>query len=255
VTLLTDRAVSADALGAWTSVAAAQLEGAPAEDILSWARTAIPRFAVTSSFGADSAVLLHLVARVDPRIPVLFLDTGFHFAETLRFRRDLVARLGLADVRGLRAPSSVEDQARELGGGLYLRDPDRCCALRKVAPLDAALEGFDGWASGVRREQTSERSTTPVVGTADRAGRTLVKVAPLATWTTAQVEDHLVAHDLPRHPLADAGYPSIGCAPCTRAVAAGEDPRAGRWAGSAKTECGIHLEPPTPQTVTDQEQR
>jgi phosphoadenosine phosphosulfate reductase len=243
VTLRTE--LHPDALEAWTSVAAASLEGVPAEDVLAWARVALPRFAVTSSFGADSAVLLHLVARVDRTVPVLFLETGLHFAETLRFRREIVGRLGLTDVREVRPGLSVAAQAREHGGGLYLRDPDRCCALRKVAPLDGALGGFDGWASGVRRDQTAERAATPVVATARRGERTLVKVAPLAAWTGADVDGYLAAHDLPRHPLADAGFPSIGCAPCTRPVDDGEDPRAGRWAGSAKTECGIHLELPT----------
>jgi phosphoadenosine phosphosulfate reductase len=225
--------------------AAARLEGASAREILGWATVTLPRFAVTSSFGADSAVLLHLLAAVDRDVPVLFLDTGFHFPETLRFRRDLVARLGLTDVRDLRPALDVEAQARAHGGGLYLRDPDRCCAIRKVAPLDEALEGLDGWASGVRREQTADRAGTAVVATARRGGRTLVKVAPLARWTSADVDGYLARHDLPRHPLADAGFPSIGCAPCTRAVAPGADPRAGRWAGTVKTECGIHLEPPT----------
>lgn len=227
-----------------TDRAAAQLEGASPQEILSWACSALPRFAVTSSFGADSAVLLHLLSTVDRAVPVLFLETGLHFAETLRFRHELVARLGLTDVRDVRPGVSVAEQARELGGGLYLRDPDRCCDIRKVRPLDDALSSFDGWASGVRRDQTSERSSTPVVGTADKGGRTLVKMAPLATWTADDVDAYLDRHDLPRHPLADAGFPSIGCAPCTRAVAPDEDARAGRWAGRGKTECGIHLELP-----------
>jgi phosphoadenosine phosphosulfate reductase len=231
-------------LEAWTSVAATSLETASPEDVLDWARSALPRFAVTSSFGADSAVLLHLLARVDRTVPVLFLETGFHFAETLQFRRDLVARLGLTDVRDVRPGMSVEAQARAHGGGLYLRDPDRCCEIRKVAPLDDALAGFDGWASGVRRDQTADRASTPVVGTARKGDRLLVKVAPLATWTASAIDEHLAAYALPRHPLADAGFPSIGCAPCTRRVADGEDSRAGRWAGMAKTECGIHLELP-----------
>jgi phosphoadenosine phosphosulfate reductase len=228
-----------------TDHAAARLEAASAEEILAWAIATLPRFAVTSSFGADSAVLLHLLAQVDPTVPVLFLDTGFHFAETLAFRRSLVERLGLADVRDVRPGLSVPQQAAAHGGGLYLRDPDRCCAIRKVAPLDDALAGFDGWATGVRRDQTSDRADTPVVGTARKGGRLLAKVAPLARWSADDVDGYLARHDLPRHPLADAGFPSIGCAPCTRAVAPGEDPRAGRWAGSVKTECGIHLELPT----------
>jgi phosphoadenosine phosphosulfate reductase len=222
--------------------AATRLEAAPAQDVLHWATVTIPRFAVTSSFGADSAVLLHLVSQVDPGIPVLFLDTGLHLAETLQFRRDLARRLGLTDVRDLSPTLRVAEQAREHGGGLYLRDPDRCCAIRKVAPLDAALEEFDGWATGVRRGQTADRADTPVVATEVRGGRTLVKVAPLAGWSEADIDAYLSRHDLPRHPLADAGFASIGCAPCTRPVKAGEDPRAGRWQGIAKTECGIHLE-------------
>ena len=222
---------------------AADLEHASATEILRWAVDTVPRFAVSSSFGADSAVLLHLLAQVDPDVPVLFIDTGFHFPETLAYRQELTRRLGLTDVRDLRPRTTVAQQARELGGGLYLRDPDTCCALRKVAPLDEALAGFDGWATGVRRSQTRNRVGTPVVGLAQKAGRSLLKVAPLARWTPGQVEAHLDDHDLPRHPLAELGiYPSIGCAPCTRPVRPGDDPRAGRWAGSQKTECGIHLD-------------
>ncbi len=224
--------------------AAARLEDATADDVLAWARATVPRLAVTSSFGADSAALLSVVARVDPTIPVLFIDTGLHFAETLAYRRALVERLGLRDVRDLRPVLGVGAQARQEGGGLYLRDPDRCCLLRKIAPLDAALADFDGWATGVRREQTLDRAGTPVVSLARRGDRDLVKVAPLARWTAADVERHLKREGLPRHPLADAGYPSIGCAPCTSAVRGDGAPREGRWLGSAKTECGIHLEYP-----------
>ncbi len=233
-----------------TVAAAEDLEGESAEAILEWALEHLPSFAVTSSFGADSAVLLHLISRVDPSVPVLFLETGLHFAETLSYRDRLTRRLGLLDVRDVRPGLSVEEQARRFGGALHLRDPDRCCQLRKVQPLDDALACFDGWATGVRREQTSQRASTPVVGLARRGERTLVKVAPLATWTAADVEGYLARHDLPRHPLADVGFPSIGCAPCTRPVAPGEDPRSGRWVGQAKTECGIHIElrpDPTPR--------
>ena len=221
---------------------AADLEGATAEDVVALSVSAIPRFAVASSFGADSAVLLSIVARVAPDVPVLFLDTGLHLPETLRYRHDLATRLGLRDVRDVRPRRSVAQQAAEHGVGLSFRDPDLCCALRKVAPLDEALAGFDGWATGVRRDQTLDRAGTPVVHEVVRSGRTLVKVAPLATWSAADVEDHLVAHDLPRHPLVARGFRSIGCGPCTRAVAPGEDVRAGRWADRGKVECGIHLE-------------
>lgn len=221
---------------------AARLERADARSVLAWAMTTLPRVAVTSSFGTDSAVLLHLVAQLDPSIPVLFLETGLHFHETLTYRRELSERLGLRDVRDLRSALSVADQARQQGAGLYLRDSDRCCAIRKVAPLNAALAGFDGWVTGVRRDQTPDRADTPVVATAQRGDRTLLKVAPLASWTADDVEAYLDEHDLPRHPLGDRGYASIGCAPCTRPVAEGEDARAGRWSHLGKTECGIHLE-------------
>ncbi len=226
--------------------AAAELEGAPATDILRWARACIPRFAVTSSFGADSAILLSLVAQVDPDLPVLFLDTGFHFAESLAYRHTLARRLGLRNIIDVRPELGVAEQAARYGGALYHRDPDVCCALRKVAPLDESLDGYDGWATGLRRSQTPDRADTPVVAWADRGGRKLVKVAPLAAWTPADVAGHRRLHDLPTHPLAERGFSSIGCAPCTRQVAPGEDPRAGRWAGRSKTECGIHLDSAPP---------
>jgi phosphoadenosine phosphosulfate reductase len=174
------------------------LERAAAQDVLRWAIDRIPRFAVTSSFGADSAVLLHLLAQVACDVPVLFLDTGFHFAETLEYRRELVGQLGLTDVRDLRPDLTVAAQATEHGGGLYLRDPDRCCAIRKVAPLDAALADLDGWATGVRREQTADRADTPVVGMARRGDRELVKVAPLARWSATEVEAYRRRHDAAR---------------------------------------------------------
>lgn len=226
---------------------AARLETASAHDIVRWALATLPRFAVSSSFGADSAVLLHLVAQIDPSVPVLFLETGFHFPETLRYRRDLADLLGLTDVRDLRPALTVGEQASEHGGGLYVRNSDACCAIRKVAPLNAALQEFDGWASGVRRDQTPDRADTPVVSRVFRDDHPLVKVSPLARWSAQDVEDYLARHGLPRHPLAEAGYPSIGCAPCTRRVRPGDDPRAGRWADSGKTECGIHIELPLAQ--------
>ena len=223
-----------------TAHVAGRLEQADPRDVISWAVTTVPRVAVTSSFGADSAVLLSLVADVDPGIPVLFLDTGFHFGATLMYRRQLTEHLGLTDVRDVVPRQTVLQQALRHGAGLYQRDPDLCCAQRKVAPLDAALEDFDGWATGVRRDQTAERATTPVVQTVHRGARILVKIAPLATWTTDQVHRYMTSRDLPQHPLVAAGYPSIGCAPCTLPVADGQDARAGRWADSTKTECGLH---------------
>jgi phosphoadenosine phosphosulfate reductase len=221
--------------------AARMLEDKPAASILRWAAGVVPRFAVTSSFGADSAVLLHLLSEVAPQVPVLFLETGFHFDETLTFRKDLAHDLGLT-VLDVQPDLSVQQQARRYGAELYRRDPDACCAMRKTTPLRRALANFDGWATGVRRDQTPERAATPVVEARQHAGRYLVKVAPLARWTEADVEDYLESNDLPRHPLVDQGYPSIGCWPCTKQVAPGADPRAGRWAEfDGKTECGIHL--------------
>ncbi|GGI02656.1 phosphoadenylyl-sulfate reductase [Egicoccus halophilus] len=221
--------------------AAATLEDKPADRILEWAAGVVPRFVVTSSFGAESAVLLHLLSRVAPEVPVLFLDTGLHFDETLRFRADLARRLGLSVV-DLRPERSVAQQALRHGDALWSRDPDACCAMRKTTPLRTALHSFDGWATGVRRSQTPERAATPVVEAREHDGRWLVKVAPLVTWDDDRVDAYLREHDLPHHPLADQGYPSIGCAPCTARVAPGQDPRAGRWAGfDGKTECGIHL--------------
>lgn len=231
------QATDADAVAA----AAAGLEDASAQDILAWAVHAVPRLVVTSSFGADSAVLLHLLAGVDRNVPVLFLDTGLHFDETLAFRRELADELGLR-VLDVRPDLTLEEQAQQHGDRLWERDPDICCGLRKTRPLRAVLRGYDGWASGVRRSQTPERATTPVVESRRHDERWLVKVAPLARWTDANVDAYLRAHDLPRHPLADAGYPSIGCRPCTARVTPGEDPRAGRWSAfDGKTECGIHL--------------
>ncbi|MFP5309988.1 MAG: phosphoadenylyl-sulfate reductase [Actinomycetes bacterium] len=238
------RATTDDAEGdfvrAMAAEAATMLEDKPADRILAWAAGVVPRFVITSSFGADSAVLLHLVSRVAPEVPVLFLDTGFHFDETIGFRRELARDLGLS-VIDLRPDLSVAQQ-RERYGDLPTLDPDACCAARKTVPLRRALTSFDGWATGVRRAQTPERAGTPVVEARRHDDRWLVKVAPLATWSDDDVARYLDEHDLPTHPLVAQGYPSIGCAPCTSRVAPGEDPRAGRWAAfDDKTECGIHL--------------
>jgi phosphoadenosine phosphosulfate reductase len=193
------------------------------------------RIAVVSSFGAESAVLLALVAEVDPRTPVVFVDTGQHFAETLAYRDELARALGLSDVRsvGLR---DDERAAHDPQGELWKYDPDACCKLRKVTPLDRALAPFEAWITGRKRHQSITRIALPV--REEVGGK--VKLNPLAAWSAAQIEAELVRRQLPRHALSLHGYPSIGCAPCTRAVAAGEDPRSGRWAGTGKVECGIH---------------
>jgi phosphoadenosine phosphosulfate reductase len=193
------------------------------------------RIAVVSSFGADSAMLLALVADIDPATPVLFLETGMHFPETLAYRDALAERLGLTDVRDIR-PDPVELARNDPDGDLHRWIPDDCCAVRKVAPLAGALAGFDAWATGRRRRQAVTRAALPFVETVE--GRR--KFNPLADWSGERIVAELARRGLPRHPLVARGFPSIGCATCTRAVAPGEDPRAGRWADHAKTECGIH---------------
>lgn len=191
---------------------------------------------VLSSFGADSAVLLALVARVEPATPVVFLDTGMHFFQTLAYRKSLSERLGLTDVR-LVGPDPEDKARRDPKDDLWRSDLDACCDLRKVRPLQRALGDADAQITGRTRHETAARSDLKPFELFD--GR--VRVNPLHDWTPEQMQAWLQAEDLPRHPLVDQGYPSIGCWPCTRAVEAGEDARSGRWAGAEKTECGIHL--------------
>ena len=193
------------------------------------------RIAVVSSFGTEAAVLLAMAAEIDRDVPVLFLDTKRHFPETIGYRDALVRRLGLRDVRSLQ-PDVAELAREDPAGGLAAADPDACCAIRKVAPLEAGLSGFDAWISGRKQYQSADRAALPVVEHVD--GR--IKFNPLARWSVADVAAEHVRRGLPSHPLTALGFRSIGCAPCTRATAPDEDIRAGRWAGSAKTECGIH---------------
>ncbi len=191
--------------------------------------------ALVSSFGAESAVLLHLVAQADPSVPVLFLDTGKHFPETLAYCDTLVARLGLTNVRTI-APDAETIEKRDATGLRWSYDPDGCCEIRKVVPLEKALAGFDASITGRKAFQASTRNALPRFELdGDR-----LKFNPLADWTKADIDAYFAAHDLPRHPLEAQGYLSIGCAPCTSIVKPGEDPRAGRWRGWEKTECGIH---------------
>lgn len=193
------------------------------------------RAALVSSFGTESAVLLHMAAQIDPAVPVLFLNTGKLFGETLKYRDTLVELLGLTDVRELRPEARIL-AAADPKGLLFASDPDRCCDIRKTAPLDGAVAGFDAWITGRKRFQSDVRSTLRQV---ERVGDK-IKLNPLAPWTKADLTAYLEAHALPRHPLEADGYPSVGCMPCTDRVAVGEDLRAGRWRGQAKTECGIH---------------
>jgi phosphoadenosine phosphosulfate reductase len=216
----------------------ARLRHAPPQEILKTALEAYRgKIAVVSSFGAESAVLLHMVAGVQADAPVLFLDTGHHFGQTLDYRKTLVQRLGLTQVRDLR-PAFQDLALQDPKADLYKTDTDACCAIRKVLPLDRVLRPeFDAWITGRKRFQASTRAALPVV---ERGEGDKIKFNPLANWTKADLDAYESEHDLPSHPLVQFGYPSIGCWPCTKAVEEGADARSGRWTGSEKTECGIH---------------
>lgn len=192
--------------------------------------------AAVSSFGADSAVLLHMVAAADRALPVIFLDTGKHFGETLDYRDALAADLGLTDIR-IVTPEEAALERGDPDGTLHLRDTDACCAIRKVEPMARGVEPFRAWFTGRKRFQAATRAALP----AFEAVGTRIRVNPLARWTTADLADYMRLHQLRENPLVAYGYLSIGCFPCTQPVKPGEDARSGRWAGQAKTECGIHL--------------
>nr|WP_255696689.1 phosphoadenylyl-sulfate reductase [Sandaracinobacteroides sayramensis] len=191
--------------------------------------------ALVSSFGADSAALLHVAAGIRKDVPVLFVETGWLFPETLRYAEDLSAWLGLKDVRWLRPDRGVLE-AKDPKRLRWSYDPDGCCEVRKVEPLDRALAGFDLWVSGRKSHQNRERAQLQLFEGQERQ----LKLNPLHDWSSARLRDYAVAHKLPPHPLVADGYPSIGCSPCTSRVQPGEDPRAGRWRGWDKSECGIH---------------
>lgn len=219
----------------------ARLDGQPAQEILQLAiRDLFPgRIALVSSFGAEAVVLLHLVAEIDRRVPVLFLDTGKLFDETLRYRDVLAARLGLSDLRVLR-PDPAGLARRDGDGSLWFKDADACCRLRKVEPLRRGLAPFAAWINGRKRFQAATRAAIPLV----EADGPRLKFNPLADWRAEDLAAYVIAHDLPAHPLVAEGYASIGCAPCSAPVAPGQDARAGRWQGLDKTECGIHMQAP-----------
>jgi phosphoadenosine phosphosulfate reductase len=216
--------------------AARELAGAPAQDVIAWAvRTFGDRVCITSSM--TDAVIIHLAAAVKPGIDVVFLDTGYHFPETLG-TRDAVAATYPVTLINVTPSRTVAEQDAELGPRLYGRNPDLCCYLRKVIPLERALDPYDAWITGVRREETDARSDTQVVEW--DAKRAMVKVNPIAAWTQDQVDAYIAEHGVLVNPLVDEGYPSIGCATCTLPVKPGAHPRSGRWAGTSKTECGLH---------------
>jgi phosphoadenosine phosphosulfate reductase len=219
-----------------TAAVAAQLEGAPAQDVVRWALAEFAD-AICVASSMQTAVLEDLVSRVRPGVPVVFLDTGYHFAETLG-TRDAVALAYPVRLLDVTPRQSVTEQDAQYGARLHDRDPDLCCALRKVEPLERALAPYRAWITGLRRADSPTRAATPVVDWDAR--RSMVKVNPIAAWYDDELAEYVERHGVLANPLLELGYPSIGCAPCTRMVAPGEDPRAGRWAGRAKTECGLH---------------
>ena len=211
-----------------------------AEEMLHWAcRTFAPRIVASSSFQTQSVPLLHMISRVCPEMPVIFLDTGFHFPETLAFRDELVERFRLKLVV-VRPELSREEFLRSYGEDVYRRDPDLCCYVNKVEPMQRALDGMVAWVAGVRRDQTENRHS--LRGLEPQISG-VIKVHPLLHWTHAHVEAYCGRYALPAHPLEAQGYPSVGCDPCTEPVTGSVDERAGRWAGMAKEECGLHLDP------------
>jgi len=221
------------------SIVAAQgpaLEGAHPFDVLAWARETFgPGLVVASSMGDE--VLVHLAGRAVPGVDVIFLDTGYHFAETIG-TRDAYAETTDITLRTILPLRTVAEQDAEHGPRLHDRDPNLCCALRKVEPLERGLAPYGAWVTGMRREDAPTRTDIAVVGWDTK--RAKVKLNPLAAWTQDDVDAYVAEHGVLLNPLRQLGYTSIGCAPCTRAVAPGEDPRAGRWAGQDKTECGLH---------------
>jgi phosphoadenosine phosphosulfate reductase len=207
--------------------------------IIAWAAACfMPRLATTSSFQTQSVVLLHLVGQTRPDIPVIFLDTGYHFAETLAYRDRLVQQFNLT-LRIVRPTLSRAESIRRYGDALYKQDPDLCCYLNKVEPMQRALHDRDAWISGIRRDQTLARAHAQPV---EQLTNGRIKINPLVTWTHRDLWSYIHRHALPTHPLFSQGYLSVGCAPCTAPVTDTDDERAGRWAGSGKTECGLHTD-------------
>ena len=216
-----------------------RLASAPPETILRWA---VDRFGdkmtMATAFGAEGCCLIHMLAEIAPDLRIFNLDTGYQFPETLELRERIKERYGIA-VQFIRPEMTVAEYEAEHGGPLYRIRPDQCCHDRKILPLRQAVAGYEAWISAIRRDQTNHRAAAGVVQW--DAKFNLVKVNPLLAWTRKDVWDFILKHDIPYNPLHDRGYPSIGCWPCTAAVANGDDERAGRWAGSMKKECGLHV--------------
>ncbi len=221
-------------------------EDAHPREVLRWALegAGLQRVAIASAFQAEGTAVMHMATTIRPEVPILFLETGFQFAETLAFKQRLTERLGL-NVIDLYGPLTVERQAQEHGPRLYERNPELCCELNKVRPMFEALRGLDAWVTAFRRDSSPTRAQAPFVEQYElEPGRSIVKVNPVAAWSRPDTWAYLTEHDLPHNPLYDLGYTSIGCAPCTRLRSAGEPERAGRWAGLSKWECGIHEHEP-----------
>jgi phosphoadenosine phosphosulfate reductase len=221
----------------WTEINA-RLAGATPREIIEWAVDRYyPRLTMATAFGAEGCILLHLLAEVEPRVRVFNLDTGYQFRETLELRDQMAERYGI-EVELIRPETTVPQYEAQHGGPLYVANSDQCCYDRKIVPLRRALVGYDAWITAIRAEQSPHRAAASVVGPDPKFG--LAKINPLLSWTRRDVWAFIVTHRVPYNPLFDQGYASIGCWPCTRAVHASEDERAGRWAGQAKTECGLH---------------
>ena len=217
-------------------------EDADPRDVLGWAleKSGLERIAIASAFQSEGTVVMHMAAQIRPGLPVLFLETGYQFAETLAFKEQMAERLGL-NVVDLVGEYTVAQQAAEFGPRLFERDAEKCCDLNKVRPMIEALRGYDAWITALRRDSSPTRANAPFVDQYEiEPNRWMVKVNPMANWTHQQVWKYLKDNDLPHNPLYDLGYSSIGCAPCTRMRFTGEPERAGRWAGKPKWECGIH---------------
>ncbi|MBX0298678.1 phosphoadenylyl-sulfate reductase [Cryobacterium sp. 1639] len=229
---------SPDALRALAEAGAAELGEASADEVIAWVARTFSTAAAAVACSMADAVLPHAVSRQLPGVDVLFLDTGYHFSETHDTRND-VARLLPVRIVDVLPERTVAEQDTAHGAELFARDPNLCCALRKVDPLHRVLGGYEVWFTGVRRDEAPTRANTPLIVWDERNG--LVKVNPLAAWSFEDILDYAGRHNVPVNPLMGQGYPSIGCAPCTKPVAAGDDPRSGRWASLAKTECGLHL--------------
>ncbi|AIQ32546.1 MULTISPECIES: phosphoadenylyl-sulfate reductase [Paenibacillus] len=218
-------------------VKAEELENATPEEIIRWAVETFPNITFACSFGAEDVVLVDMIQKVSPSTDVFYLDTDYHFKETYETRDIMADKYGMEFVR-VSPQITVEEQALQYGEALWNTDPNQCCAIRKVEPLTRILSQYDAWITGIRRDQAPTRANSKKVEYDNKFG--LVKFNPIASWTTEDVWNYIRENDVVYNPLHDRNFPSIGCEQCTRAVMPGEDPRAGRWSGSDKTECGLH---------------